>query len=160
MRNIFILFNFSFEKKTERMRNDRIPVQSTRIEPTCHTYLYYFKRGIKCIECGARIKYIFHVCKKYRKPSSNTWICMSKESKGNVKELGSSVIRRNWEKYFSQGHLYEYTDTNDRLSGDIKYFDEYYRKSSKRDIEIDAIMNTFKQRTLNEDPTLWNPVIM
>lgn len=131
----------------------------TKIEPKCHIYLYYFRRGVKCIECGAIIKYIFHVCKKYQKCSSNTWICMSEESKENVKELYRSVVRRNWEKYSSHGQLYEYTDTANQQQGDINYLDECYRKSNKMNIDIDTILNTFKPRTMNEDPTLWNPII-
>lgn len=130
----------------------------TKIESQCHIYLYYFKRGVKCTECGAIVKYIFHVCKKYRKSSCNTWICMSDESKENDKKLCRSVIRKNWEEYSSQGQLYEYTDTADRQPHDINYLDEWYRKSYKLNINIDAIMNTFVPRTLNEDLAIWNPV--
>lgn len=131
----------------------------TRIEPNCHVYLYYFKCGVKCVECGVIIKYIFHVCKKYRKISCNTWICMSEESKEDAKELCLTVIRKNWDKHFSQGKLYEYTDTPYRQPGDINYLDEFYKKSSKINVDIDTILNTFRSRTLNEDPTLWNPSI-
>lgn len=131
----------------------------TKIEPKCHMYLYYFKRGVKCIECDAIIKYIFHTCKKYRKSSCNTWICMSDETKENDKMLCRLKIGRNWNKYSLQGQLYEYTDTAYRQPHDINYLDECYRKSSKLNIDIDTIMNTFKPRTLNEDLTTWNPII-
>lgn len=84
---------------------------------------------------------------------------MSEESKEGVKELCCSVARRNWEKYSSQGQLYEYTDTANRQQGDINYLDECYRKSNKMNIDIDTILNTFIPRTMNENPTLWNPII-
>lgn len=141
------------------MRNVPLSMRLTKIEPKCHIYLYYFKRGVKCIECDATIKYIFHVCKKYRKSTCNTWICMSEESKKSVKELCRSVIQRNLEKYSSQGQLYEYTDTACQQPADISYLDEWYRKSSKINMDIDTIINTFKPRTLNEDSAVWNPVI-
>lgn len=84
---------------------------------------------------------------------------MSEISKKNCKEVGCSVIRRNWEQYSSQGQLYEYTDTNYRQPGDISYLDEYYRKSSESNIGIDAILNTFVQRGINDDPNFWDPVL-
>ena len=141
------------------MRNEPISTRLTKIEPKCHIYLYYFKRGVKCIECGRIIKYIFHVCKKDRKSPCNEWICMTDENRENDKKFNYSIIRKNWEKYSSQGQLYEHTDTAYRQAHDIIYFDELYRKSTKLNIDIDTIINTFKPRTLNEDTSMWNPVI-
>lgn len=128
----------------------------TRIEPKCHKYLYYFGCGVQCIECGSSIKYIFHVCKKYRKSSCTTWTRVRDKKK---EKRHRSVMIRNWRVYCSRGQLYEYTSEIERKSGDIKYSDEWYTKSSKVGIDIDTIINTYVPRKLTEDLTIWNPTI-
>lgn len=134
-------------------------MRSTKIEPSCCVYLYYFKRGVKCVECGAIIKYISHFCKKYRQYPNCTWICTSDESRKNAKDLNRSVMKRNWEKYSSKGQLYEHTNEAVRQPDDIIHLDEWYTKSPKLNIDIDTIANTIRPRRLNEDLTIWNPVI-